>query len=172
MGSYALHRALLRNNEYFASVAFGKAIRLGLQLAFLLDKEYFTYDKWIMAFLPRLPRLGGVILPIVNEAVQLATPWERKLELLDEMADVLDHTMVTDGIIKPHPKYRKSETSGYRLLEHAYAEILQGLPEEILGIVPVWDQIYLERMHSHYVAGLEMDYWDDILQLKPANAAD
>ena len=101
MGSYALHRALLRHNEYYANVAFSRALRLGIQLAFLLDKEYFTYDKWIMAFLPRLPRLGGVILPIVNEAVGLGTPWERKLELLNQMADVLDQTMVKDSIIKP-----------------------------------------------------------------------
>ena len=172
MGSYGLHRALLRHNEYFASVAFGKSIRLGVQLAFLLDKEYFTYDKWIMAFLPRLPRLGGLILPIVNESVQLSTPWERKLELLDEMADVLDQTMVMDGIIKPHATYKKSLTSGYRLLEHAYAEIMQGLPEEIRGIVPVWDQVYLESMHSNYVAGLDLDYWDDVLQLKPEGAGD
>ncbi|MCP4166431.1 MAG: DUF4037 domain-containing protein [Chloroflexi bacterium] len=167
MGSYALHRALLRHNEYFAGVAFAKSMRLGIQLSFLLDKEYFTYDKWIMAFLPRLPRLGGVILPIVNEAVRLSTSWERKLELLNEMADVLDQTMVKDGIIKPHPTFEKSATSGYRILEHAYAEILQGLPEDIRSIVPVWEQIYLERMHSNYVAGLDLAYWDDLLLLKP-----
>jgi len=36
-GSYALHRALLRHNEYFAGVAFAKSLRLGIQLSFLLD---------------------------------------------------------------------------------------------------------------------------------------
>ena len=40
MGSYALKRALLRYNEWYAAVAFARAIRLGVQLAFLLDKQY------------------------------------------------------------------------------------------------------------------------------------
>ncbi|RME42173.1 MAG: DUF4037 domain-containing protein [Chloroflexi bacterium] len=171
MGSYALHRALLRNNSYFATVAFGKAIRWGVQLAFLLEKVYYPYDKWIMAFLPTLPRLGQPVMTIVEEAVQLETPWRRKLELLNQLSDLFDRTLVADGIIKPHPPFQDSPTSGYRLLEHAYAEIIKGLPEEIQTIVPVWDQIYLERMHSGYVAGLDLDTWDAILNLKPREEA-
>ena len=90
MGSYALKRALLRYNEWYAAVAFARAIRLGVQLAFLLDKQYCPYDKWTMAFFAKLPRMYFPLAPIVNEAVSLATPWSRKLELLNEMADVLD----------------------------------------------------------------------------------
>ena len=167
MGSYALKRALLRENAYYAVVAFSKAIRWGVQLAFMLDKQYYPYDKWIMAFLPRLPRLADPLLPIVNEAVTLSTPWNRKYELLNQLSDVLDQAMVDDGIIKPHPKFSESPTSGYRLLEHAYAEIIQGLPEEIKTIVPVWDQIYLEAFHSGYVDGIDLDSWDEILNLRP-----
>lgn len=167
MGSYALKRALLRDNEYFAGVSFGKAIRWGVQLAFMLDKQYYPYDKWIMAFFRRLPRLADPLTPIVDEAVSLSTPWERKYQLLNKLADVLDQTMVADGIIKPHPKYAESPTSGYRLLEHAYAEIIQGLPDEIKTIVPVWDQIYLEAFHSGYVNSLDLNAWDGILNLKP-----
>jgi hypothetical protein len=167
MGTYALQRALLRDNEYFASVAFGKTLRWGVQLAFMLDKRYYPYDKWVMAFLPRLPRLGPVVTPLVQEAASLSSPWQRKLVLLNELADVLDSTMVADGIIRPHPRYRGSPSSGYRLLEHAYAEILQNLPAEIRSIVPVWDQVYLERMHSTYVAGLDLRDWDAILNLNP-----
>jgi hypothetical protein len=133
----------------------------------MLDKQYYPYDKWIMAFLPRLPRLADPLLPLVNEAVALSTPWNRKYELLNQLADVLDQAMVDDGIIKPHPKFSESPTSGYRLLEHAYAEIIQGLPEEIKTIVPVWDQIYLEAFHSGYVDGIDLASWDEILNLKP-----
>ena len=104
-----------------------------------------TKGEWIMAFFARLPRLAGPLLPVVNEAVSLSTPWGRKLALLNELADILDRTMVADGIIDPHPKFTGSDTSGYRLLEHAYAEIIQKLPAEIKTIVPVWDQIYLEQ---------------------------
>ena len=99
--------------------------------------------------------------------MRLAKPWERKLELLEQMADVLDATMVADGILTPHPKFTGSATSGYRLTEHAYAEILKGLPDEMRAIVPVWDQIYMERFHSGYVASLDMDTWHSLLNLTP-----
>ena len=167
MGSYALKRAILRNNEYYAAVAFGKAIRWGIQLAFMLDKTYYPYDKWLMTYLEQLPRLGTPLLPLVTEAVKLSTPWERKYELLNQLADVLDQTMVADGIIKPHPQFAESPTSGYRLLEHAYAEIIQSLPTDIQTVVPVWDQIYLEEFHSGYVASLDIAAWDNVLNLRP-----
>jgi len=166
MGTYALKRAILRSDEFYAATAFGKAIRWGVQLAFLLDRQYFPYDKWLMRFIARLPRLSDPLLPLVEEAVRLATPWERKLALLDTMAGVLDATLVTDGLIKPHPPFAGSPTSGYRLLEHAYAEIIQGLPEEIKGVVPLWDQIYLEQFHSRYVDSLDLSAWDTILGLQ------
>jgi len=167
MGSYALKRAILRNNHFYATTAFGKAIRWGVQLAFMLDKQFYPYDKWLMAFFTRLPRLYHPLSPLVDEAVHLSTPWERKLTLLNQIADILDQTMVEDGLIKPHPRYKDSPTSGYRLLEHAYAELIQNLPDEIKTTVPVWDQIYLETFHSGYVDTLELDEWDSILNLVP-----
>ena len=86
------------------------------------------------------------------------------------MADVLDATMVADGIIRPHPDFTESPTSGYRLLEHAYAEIIQELPPEIVGVVPIWDQIYQEEFHARFVAGLDLAEWDNMLQLKPKDS--
>ncbi|RLT34573.1 MAG: DUF4037 domain-containing protein [Chloroflexi bacterium] len=169
MGTYALKRAILRSNELYATTAFAKAIRLGIQLAFLLDKKFFPYDKWLLVYFDRLPRLATPLRPLVNEAVSLSTGWDRKLELLDTMADILDVTMVTDGIIRPHPKFSGSATSGYRITEHAYAEIMQGLPKQIRTMVPVWDQIYLERWHSGYVSTLDLAAWDEILNLTPVN---
>ena len=167
MGTYALKRAILRNNAFYATTRFANALRLGIQLAFLLDRQFFPYDKWLMAYFVKLPRLAEPLLPLVEEAVQLTTSWERKLELLDRMAEILDTTMIEDGIIAPHPKFRGSETSGYRLLEHAYAEIIQSIPEEIRAVVPVWDQIYLERFHSDYVSHLSLAEWDSLLGLHP-----
>lgn len=168
MGVYAVKRALLRHNEFYATLAFARAIRLGVQLAFLLDRQYFPYDKWLLAFFERLPRLAAPLHPLVSEAVSLSTAWERKLELLHQLADVLDATMVADHLISPHPKFAVSPTSGYRLLEHAYAEILQKLPAELAAQVPVWDQIYLEQFHSGYVASLDLAVWDKLLNLEAA----
>ena len=42
MGTYALKRAILRNNEFYAITRFSNAIRLGIHLAFLLDKTYLS----------------------------------------------------------------------------------------------------------------------------------
>jgi hypothetical protein len=168
MGSYALKRAILRDDEFYAATAFGKAIRWGVQLGFLLDRHYYPYDKWLMAFFARLPRLAGPLRPVVQEAVRPSTSWERKLELLDGMADILDAAMVADGLIQPHPTYRGSPTSGYRLLEHAYAELIQALPEEIKTVIPIWDQVYLEQFHVGYVNTLDLAAWDAILGLRPS----
>ncbi|RME57922.1 MAG: DUF4037 domain-containing protein [Caldilineae bacterium] len=165
MGTYALKRAILREDWFYATTRFSNALRLGVQLAFLLDRQYFPYDKWLMAFFRRLPRMAGRLLPLVEEAVALSTGWERKLALLDQMSDILDQTLVEDGVIAPHPPFRRHPTSGYRILEHAYAEIIQKLPPEIKTVVPVWDQVYLERFHSGYVDSIPLDEWDRILNL-------
>lgn len=171
MGVYALKRAILRDNAFYAATAFGKAIRWGVQLAFLLDRQYAPYDKWLLAYMERLPRLGKPMRPLVEEACRLSTPWERKLELLEAIANLLDAAMVEEGLIRPHPRFAGSPTSGYRLLEHAYAELIQGLPEELRRVIPVWDQVHLERFHVGYVASLDLEAWDAILGLRPeANA--
>jgi hypothetical protein len=167
MGAYALKRAILRENEWYATITFARAIRLAVQLAFLLDKEYFPYDKWTYAYFERLPRMAGRLKPPVDQAVHIATPWERKLALLDQISDVLDRTMVEDGIVKPHVQFQGSPSSGYRLMERAYAEIIQQLPDEIKAVVPLWDQVYLEQWHSEYVNGLDLDVWTALLNLTP-----
>jgi hypothetical protein len=168
MGSYALKRAILRDNEYYATIVFSRAVRWAVQLAFMLEQHYYPYDKWTYAFFRRLPRLHAPMSPLVDEAVRLATPWERKLELLNRMADVLDHFMVVDGLISPHAPFAEHPSSGYRLLEHVYAEILHGLPADLRGLVPVWEQVHWEANHSQYVAGLELATWDGLLNLKEA----
>lgn len=166
MGAYALKRAILRRNDYYCNITFTRATRLGVQLAFLLDKQFFPYDKWTYLYFKRLPRMSARLGPLVDEAVKLATPWERKLELLNQMSDVFDETMIEDGIIPPHPKFQGSESSGYRLMEHAYAEILKKLDPELRTIVPTWDQIYFESWHSGYVTELDMRTWDGLLNLR------
>jgi hypothetical protein len=52
-------------------------------------------------------------------------------------------------------------------LEHAYAEILHGLPADLHGLTPIWEQIYWEQNHSCFVAGLPLDEWDHMLNLHP-----
>ena len=100
--------------------------------------------------------------------MRLSTPWERKLALLDQFSDVIDAALVEDGTIAPHPPLAGSESSGYRLLERAYAEILHGLPAELHMQVPVWDQVHWESFHSQYVAGVDMATWQGLLNLRPA----
>ena len=167
MGSYALKRAILRDNVYYATITFSRAVKWAVQLAFMLEGTYYPYDKWIMSRFAQLPRLAEPLKPLVDEAVSLSTSWERKLSLLDEMSDVLDYFMVADGIIEAHPKFAVSPTSGYRLLEHAYAEIIKKLPADLVAIIPEWEQVHWESFHSQFVAEVDMGEWDGALQLKP-----
>jgi Domain of unknown function (DUF4037) len=166
MGVYALKRALLRKNELYASTTFARSLRWGVQMAFLLDRTYYPYDKWLTVTFHRLPRMGARLAAIVEEAPRLATPWDRKLELLHQMSDVLDQTMVEDGLIAPHPRYKVSATSGYRLLESAYAELIRKCPAEIRGVVPQWEQVHWEGFHSAFVAGVELEDWRRMLLLE------
>lgn len=170
MGAYALHRALLRDNVLYAHLALARALRLGIQLAFLLDRRYFPYDKWLYACFLRLPRMAAPLRPLVDEAVHAGCSWPRRLELLNAISDELDAALVADGVIAPHPRFQGSSTSGYRLLEHAYAELIQQAPPELQRVVPVWDQVYLEEFHCGYVAGLDLTEWDAILGLTPVDA--
>ncbi len=166
MGVYALKRALLRNNTLYASTTFARSLRWGVQMAFMLDRTYYPYDKWLTAKFHRLPRMARKLAHIVDEAPQLSTGWERKLDLLHEMSDILDAAMVEDGLISPHPKYRVSATSGYRLLENAYAELIKSCPDEIKGIVPQWEQVHWEGFHSRFVDGVDIKDWRRMLLLE------
>ena len=166
MGVYALNRALLRDNMLYASTTFARSLRWGVQMAFMLDRTYYPYDKWLTAMFFRLPRMAQRLGHIVEEAPQLSTSWHRKLALLEEMSDVLDATMVEDGLIAPHPKFARSETSGYRLMESAYAELIRKCPPEIKGVVPQWEQVHWESFHSQFVDSVDLADWRRMLVLK------
>jgi hypothetical protein len=170
MGSYALKRAILRDNDLYAVIAFGKTIRWSVQLAFMLDRTYYPYDKWLFDFFTQLPRMYGRLGDLVTKCVKLTTPWDEKLNLLDEMADILDQTMVEDGIIPPHPPYVGTPTSGYRLMENAYQDILSDLPEDIKYTIPVWDQVYMEKFVVRYVDSIDKAAWLSALNLSPVAA--
>lgn len=166
MGVYALKRAILRENWLYASTTFSRALKWGVQMAFLLDRQYYPYDKWLTHAFHRLPRMGPRLAALVDEAPRLETPWARKLELLHQMSDVLDQAMVEDGLIAPHPRYKVSPTSGYRLLESAYAELIQKCPAEIQGTIPEWEQVHWEAFHSAFVAGVSLGDWRRMLVLE------
>lgn len=166
MGVYALKRALLRDNLLYANTTFARSLRWGVQMAFLLDRRYYPYDKWMTEMFHRLPRMGARLAHIVDEAPRLDTPWQRKLDLLHEMSDILDAAMVEDGLIAPHPPYKVSETSGYRLLESAYAELIRQCPPEIHGTVPEWEQVHWEGFHSRFVAEVDLADWRRMLVLE------
>ncbi len=165
MGVYALKRALLRDNELYMSTTFARALRWGVQMAFLLDKTYYPYDKWLTTYFHTLPRMAQRLGPIVEEAPKLSTPWPRKLALLEAMSDVLDAAMVEDGLISPHPAFTASASSGYRLLESAYAELIKKSPAEIKSVVPQWEQVYWEQFHSAYVDTIDLPVWHRLLNL-------
>ena len=168
MGVYALKRALLRNNTLYASTTFARSLRWGVQMAFMIDRTYYPYDKWLTEMFYRLPRMGARLAHIVQKAPLLTTGWDEKLHLLHEMSDILDAAMVEDGLIAPHPRYKVSDTSGYRLLESAYAELIQKCPDEIKTLIPQWEQVHWESFHSEFVAQVDLSDWRRMLVLEQA----
>lgn len=166
MGIYALNRAVLRDNLVYAFTAFSRCLKWSLELAFLLERTYFPYDKWLYPMFLELP-IAAAMEPLVAAAVGADTTWPRRLELLAGVADVLDEKMVDLGVIPPHPPLAGSATSSYRLLEHAYGAILKRLPADVRRHVPCWDQIPLEEFHTGYVASIPIATWDAILHLRP-----
>ena len=166
MGIYALNRAVLRDNLVYAFTAFSRCLKWSIELAFLLERTYFPYDKWLYPMFQQLP-LAERMDRLIVEAVRVDTSWERRVELLASLADLLDAKMVELGVIPAHPRFTGSATSSYRLLEHAYAAILQRLPDDVRSHVPCWDQIPLEGFHTGYVSGLPIEAWDAVLQLTP-----
>lgn len=169
MGLYALQRAALRGNECYAYSAFGRCLKLTLELAFLLNRTYFPYDKWLYPMFLRLPHLAQELDPLIRQATSPGTSWVQRISLLEQAHDRLDARMVELGVIRPHPRFGRSKTSGYRLLEHAYGELCRTLPAEVRSHVPLWDQKYLEEFTSRYVAGLAPETWHGLLNLQPEN---
>ncbi|MDA0337037.1 MAG: DUF4037 domain-containing protein [bacterium] len=166
MGIYALNRAVLRDNLVYAYTAFSHCIKWSIELAFLLERTYFPYDKWLYPTFQRLP-LAQRMDPLIIEAVRGDTSWPRRVELLGGLADILDEKMVALGVIPRHPRFSGSGTSSYRLLEHAYGAILKRLPEDVRSHVPCWDQIPHEEFHTGYVESIPIEDWDRILHLTP-----
>ncbi len=167
MGLYPMKRAILRENWVYATTALGRTMKWAMELAFLLNRTYFPYDKWVYPFFKQLPELAPTIDGLIQEAASNGCPWERRIEIFEQISDILDARMVELGFVPPHPRFRGSSTSGYRLLEHNYAAIIQSLPPDVRSIVPLWDQTYLESFHSNYVAGLPLEGWDAVLNLTP-----
>jgi hypothetical protein len=167
MGLYGMHRAVLRKNYPYAFTALGRTMKLTMELTFLLNRTYFTYDKWLYPLFKKLPHLAPDLDPLLSEVTQSDTPWSRRISLFEDMHDILDTDMVAQGLIDPHPKFKKSPTQGYRLLESAYGDLCRTLPREILEHIPQWDQIYLEKFHSGFVANLGQDDWRHALGLDP-----
>jgi hypothetical protein len=167
MGLYPMKRAILRENWVYATTALGRTMKWAMELAFLLNHTYFPYDKWLYPTFKGLPELAPAMDGLIQEAASNVPSWERRIEIFEQISDLLDARMVELGLVPPHPRFRGSPTSGYRLLEHNYAAIIQSLPPEIRSIVPLWEQTYLESFHSNYVAGLLLAEWDALLNLTP-----
>ena len=165
MGTYALKRAILRGDDLFATLAFAQTLQLTIQLAYMLDRTYFPYDKWLYTLFRRLPRMHERIGALVEESLSPTASWQDRLELVERMSDVVDETMVEDGIIPAHPKLTGSPTSGYRLLEHAYKVLLGRVPEEIRLVIPRWGQIHFERFAAAYIDRIDTDSWHEDLNL-------
>ena len=168
MGLYWMRRAWLRRNAVFLYTSFGNTLKRTLELAFLLNRTYFPYEKWLYPLFGRLDHLAPEMTPLVDEATADGTTWPRRFAILEELHDLLDRYMVELGLVRPHPAFKPHETSGYRLLEWCYRDLLHSIPRELFVHTPVWDQKYFEAFTTGYVADLTDEVWREMLHLEEA----
>lgn len=167
MGIYAVHRALLRNNIPFVNTAFGRTIKLTMELVFMLNRTYYPYDKWLYPMFCELPRLAPAVAPLIIKACDLNRSWEEKIGIVEDIHDLIDQEMVDIGLISAHPKYKKSETSGYRLLEIAYHDLLRQVDPTVYRQCPQTEQVYFEGWVTGFVASQSTSAWEEMLVLEP-----
>ena len=167
MGLYALGRAHMRGNLPYAYTTFARTIKLTMELAHLLNRRYFAYDKWLYPLFCKLPKIAPEMRPLIDEAVEPNTTWERRITLLEQSHDLIGQSLVEQGLIKPHPTFIPSETSGYRLLEYAYGELCRELPADLLPHTPLGEQKNFEGFHADFVAKLPAEEWRECLNLYP-----
>ncbi len=114
MGLYAMRRAFLRGNLPYACTSFGRTLKTTLELVHLLNRRYFTYDKWLYPLFCQLPEVAPQMLPLVDEAVQPATPWPRRIVLFEQAHDLVDRRLVELAIIasltQPLPARKQAAT--------------------------------------------------------------
>ncbi len=169
MGLYAMQRAHTRGNIPYAFTTFARTIKFTIELVHLLNRQYFTYDKWLYPLFCKLPIVAPKMRPLIEQAVEQAVTWPERIALLEQAHDLVDANMVEQGIIPQHPKFDRSENSGYRLLEHAYGELCRQLPADILAHVPLSDQKYFESFHVGFVAELSREEWNSCLKLNESD---
>lgn len=169
MGLYWIRRAWLRQNSVFLYTSFANTLKRTLELGFLLNRTYFPYDKWLYPLFRRLNYLAPEMIPLVEEAATDSTPWQRRFEILETLHSMIDQYMVELGLVRPHPKFIPHETSGYRLLEWCYRDLLNSIPRELFSHTPVWDQKYFEAFTTGYVADLTDEEWQKMINLETTN---
>jgi len=168
MALYAMKRAELRQNTVYYFTAFGRTLKMTMELACMLNRTYFPYDKWLYTTFCQLENLAPEMLPLIEEATASDTSWKRRNDICEELHIMLDAYMVEIGLVTPHPEYKSHPTSGLRILERSYQELLKSVPEEILRHTPLWDQKFLEEFISGYVRDLSQEEWLGLLHLEPA----
>lgn len=112
--------------------------------------------------------LAPAMVPLIDEATADGATWERRFEIMQTLHELLDRRMVELGLVRPHPRFKPHATSGYRLLEWCYRDLLHAIPRELFTHVPVWDQQYFEAFTTGYVADLTDRVWQDMLHLEEA----
>ena len=166
MGLYWMKRAWLRENKVFLYTSFANTIKRTLEIGFLLNRTYFPYEKWLYPLFKRLANLAAEMTPLIDEATDDGTTWERRFEILEKLHIILDGRMVELGLVRPHPLFKSHDTSGYRLLEWCYRDLLNSIPSELWVHTPIWDQKYFESFTTGYVAPLGDVEWQEMLHLE------
>ncbi len=109
---------------------------------------------------------------MILKACDAGRGWQERIAIVEDIHDLIDREMVAMGLIPAHPKYKRSDTSGYRLLEVAYRELLRQLDPELIARCPQVEQVYLEGWVTGFVAAQTGPDWQGMLVLKEEEEGD
>lgn len=94
---YHLERILARNDGIAAEVILADGAREVMYFAFLLNKRYAPYDRWLHWGFRQLPLLSARIEPLFIELYQTAD-WPKRQALYQKILDVCSDYTYSEGL--------------------------------------------------------------------------
>lgn len=103
-GQYNFHRSIWRGEQFAARYAETKYCADIMSLAYLLNRVYAPFYKWLHRGLAKLPRLGDFIARKVT-ALTTVSNYEEKKSLIGEIADAVILELQMEGLSGSESKF-------------------------------------------------------------------
>lgn len=139
---YNIHRCARRQDWFSAQVFLGAAIKRALELAFLLNKTYAPYAKWLYRKFLGLPRLVPQIDPQLQRVLKTDS-WRERVMALVEISHIYAEEIHRLGLAGP-PQFKPFDESLTDLILYESA-------------LEIYRQVHTGWLHLKFN---EVEYWE------------